>query len=151
MKEGTLNLSILYLFCNQRPYSNLANDIAHEEDYESEDLDSQPRTEKMQHYKKVGPAFIWIFVGGLLFIMFGIETLYNHYTDVEHFRKPLPPPKDHPSPLSTPDTKFMKAKETKMFKMKVDAGLQNQPQFEIIDGKKRFGRFAGVNQPMDFI
>ena len=127
------------------------NDVAHEEDYESEDMDVQPKSVKLQHYKKLGTIWIWAVVGFTFFLSVFVEYLYNHYPDVEFFRKPLPPPMDYPDPFTTPDTMQLTQSSQLNWKYKRDAGVYKDIQFEVIDGKKRYKRFAGVNQPMDFV
>jgi hypothetical protein len=56
-------------------------DIAHEKDYESEDLDYQPESFSTQHFRKKGPIWMWLFVGALPFLFFGGEFFYQGYCD----------------------------------------------------------------------
>ena len=140
-----------FLSPNQRPYFNLDNDVAHEDDFESEDMDFYPETEKMQHYKKLGWIWIWAVVGMTFFITMWWEMIFNHFPDAEYFKKPLPPPLDHPDPFSTPDTAVFKSKQENGWKMRRDAGLHADPMMDIIDGKKVYSRFAPVNKPMELI
>ena len=124
------------------------DDVKHEEDYDSEDMDIAPKTERTQHYKKLGTIWVWAFVSGTFFYSFFIEYLYNHYPYVEFFRKPLPPPWDHPDPFTTPDSNFAKLKTLNAYKYAVDSDLVADPDVKLVDGKKVYGRFVGVNQPM---
>ena len=138
-------------YCYQRPYQNLDHDVAHEADYESEDADFYPKSEKMQHYKKLGPIWIWAAVSMTFFFFFWVDFVYNHFPDELWHRKPRPPPLDFPDPISTPDTYQLQTAQTNEFKYAVDAGIFEKPPFKIVDGKKVYDRFAGVNQPMDVI
>ena len=70
-----LNTKIRFQFTNQRPYYNLMDDVKHEEDYDSEDMDVAPKTERTQHYKKLGTIWVWAFVSGTFFYSFFIEYL----------------------------------------------------------------------------
>ena len=127
------------------------NDVKHEEDYESEDMDVYPMTEKVQHYKKLGTSWIWFAVALSFPFMLWVEYMYNHYPDVELWRKPLPPPLDKPDPFSTPDSAVDRAQNQNGWKMRRDAGVYTEPKMHIVNGKKVYDRFAGVNQPMEII
>ena len=105
----------------------------------------------MQHYKKMGPSWIWACVSMTFFFSFWVDFLYNHSPDTEWFRKPRPPPLDYPNALATPDSTQLKEKETLKFKYAIDSGLYKNPRYKVVDGKKVFDRFAGVNQPMERI
>ena len=125
--------------------------MAHEEDYESEDMDVQPNSPKLQHFKKQGPLFIWIALANAFWLYFGLEFLYQHYTDDEYFRKPRPPPLDHPNDTTTPDSKLIAFKKTPEYRYALDSGQIKPIQVSLVDGKKVIDKWAGVNQPMEFI
>ena len=78
------------------------------------------------------------------------ELVYADFPDPEHFRKPLPPPLDYPDKVFTPDSKWYKAyKENLNYKLAMDNGDVGKPVFEIIDGKKVYNKFAGINNRDD--
>jgi hypothetical protein len=114
-------------------------------------MDAQPDSPALQHFKKQGPLFIWLVVGNLFIMYMSWEYLYQHYSDVETFRKPLPPPLDYPNPATTPDTKQWNFSKTPTYRYLVDAGHVKPISFKIENGKKVYNRFAGVNKPMELI
>ena len=62
----------------------------------------------------------------------------------------MPPPLDTPDNFVSPDTKMYKMfKEDLEYKLKIDNGDAVKPPFEIVNGKKVYDRFAGVNQPIN--
>jgi len=132
-------------------YSSYDDDVAHEYDYESEDLDFQPETFKMQHFRKKGPLTGWIICAMLPLIYFHIEFLYNHYPDEDHWRIPRPPPLEYPDPEDTDDVLTVNDYNTKIGKYLRDTGIIDDIWYDIVDGKKVYKRFAGVNQPMENI
>jgi len=135
---------------NKPAQLNIDEDVAHEEDYESEDMDVQPDSPSSQHFKKQGPIIIWLGVGVLFYIYMFVEYLYQHYPDDEAFRKPLPPPLDFPNPSTTPDTKMWKFSQTDTYRYLVDSDHVRPISWKIVDGDKIYDRFAGVNKPMKF-
>ena len=56
------NRRIKFITEMQAPIVNLNKDIAHEMDFESEDVDFQPENPNMQHFKKTMPHSIWNFI-----------------------------------------------------------------------------------------
>lgn len=82
--------------------------------------------------------------------MLGVEWVVNKCPDEEHFRKPLPPPLDYPSPVDTPDTAMYKRWHSKEGRQNYDTGLFTDIGYDIVGGKKVYKKFAGVNQPMEW-
>ena len=111
-------------------------------------MDVQPESAGLQHFKKQGPLAIWLVLGNLFILYMGVEYLFQHYTDDENFRKPLPPPMDYPNPATTPDTKLWNFSKTETYRQLVDSGHVTPIAFKIENGKKVYNRFAGVNKPM---
>lgn len=151
MRKAKSLTSTLPQSANEPPYLNIDKDVAHEEDYESEDMDVQPDNPGLQHFKKQGPLAVWLVVGNLFIIYMWWEYIYQHYPDDENFRKPLPPPLDHPNPSTTPDTRQWNFSKTETYRYLVDSGHVKPISFRIENGKKIYNRFAGVNKPMEFI
>jgi hypothetical protein len=64
------------------PHSqNLWDDIAHEWEYESEDLDFQPETFKSQHFRKKGMLHYWVLISLIPYIMVFFEVVYHQMVD----------------------------------------------------------------------
>jgi len=129
-------------------YWNADADVAHEIDYGSEDLDFQPDCFKTQHFKKKG--FIWPFalVGLLPFIYFMNEYFNQGLPDRDHWKRPLPPPTNHPDEEDTPDTKLYEVMNTYTGRTLMDSGMFVELNYDMVDGKKVFKRFSGVNDYM---
>ena len=114
-------------------------------------MDAQPDSPLLQHFKRQGPISVWFILVQMSWIYYAINFLYQHYTDAEYFKKPRPPPLDHPNDTTTPDTSSVKAKKTKEYRYLLDSGHLSPIRVDIVDGKKVFDKWAGVNQPMEFI
>jgi len=140
--------------CNEYPkvdqaaaYWDPDNDVAHEIDYGSEDLDFQPDDFKTQHFKKKG--FIWPFLLVALapWLYFWNEYVAQGFPDREHWKRPLPPPTDFPDD-ETSDTSLYNAFHSYTGRTMYDSGLYINLQFDMVDGKKIYKRCAPVNNPM---
>lgn len=85
-------------------HQNLWDDIAHEWDYESEDLDFQPESFSSQHFRKKGHIWIWFAVA--LIPYWGViqEVIYNQMVDGDQNKYQRPPPLNYPDEEDTPDT-----------------------------------------------
>lgn len=112
-------------------------------------MDVQPESANLQHFKKQGALTVWAGVGVLFIAYMWWEFIYQHFTDDETFRKPLPPPLDFPNPSTTPDTKYWQFSKTPEYRFLYDAGVIPRVPLKIENGKKVYDRFAGVNQPME--
>ena len=131
------------------PYFDLDHDIAHEEDYESEDYDYQPEEFKMQHFKKQGWLFPWIIAGNLVFIFVWVESMYQHFPDDDYYRKPHPPTLEDATPTVFPEYhQFYNMPE---FIKDLDSGLEKVYHVYYDDDRLIYGRFAGVNRPLQYI
>lgn len=85
-------------------HQNVMDDIAHEWDYESEDLDFQPETFKSQHFRKKGGLWIWGVVALLPYWGVIQEVIYNQMVDGDQNKYQRPPPLNYPDEEDTPDT-----------------------------------------------
>lgn len=63
------------------------------------------------------------------------------------FKKPLPPPLNFPDEDISPDTEYYNESKTLEYKLMYENGSVNEFPFEIINGKKVYKRFVGLNQP----
>jgi len=102
----------------------------------------------MQHFRKKGPISQWVFAGLLPLIYFYIEYLYTHYPDEDNWKIPHPPPLNYPDTEDTDDTDTYNDYHSKEGKYLRDSGIVGDLWFDIVDGKKVYRRFAGVNQPL---
>ena len=80
------------------------NDISHEWDYESEDLDFQPETFKSQHFRKKGSIWIWAIVAMIPYWYVIQEVIYHQMVDGDQNKYQRPPPLNYPDEEDTPDT-----------------------------------------------
>lgn len=134
------------------PKWNYINDVNHEYHYESEDYDFTTNNFRLvQHFRKKATILPWLFCGILPTFYFCSEFLYQHYPDEEHWRLQRPPPLDYPDAQDTNNTVNYKNYHSKEGRRMLDMGLIVPLHFDIVDGKKVYRRFAGVNQPMDNI
>lgn len=85
-------------------HQNIWDDIAHEWDYESEDLDFQPETFKSQHFRKKGGVWVWAVVALLPYWGVIQEVIYNQMVDGDQNKYQRPPPLNYPDEEDTPDT-----------------------------------------------
>ncbi len=121
--------------------------MAHEMEYESEDLDFQPAEPKMQHYKRRGGELIWYVAFAFPFIYTWLECFWSKFPSDTFFKKPLPPPLDFPDTNLSPDTESYEESKTLRYKLMYENGSVDKFPFEIVDGKKVYNRFIGVNKP----
>eukprot|EP01017_Pseudomicrothorax_dubius_P024192 TRINITY_DN2574_c0_g1_i1.p1 TRINITY_DN2574_c0_g1~~TRINITY_DN2574_c0_g1_i1.p1 ORF type:complete len:258 (+),score=64.90 TRINITY_DN2574_c0_g1_i1:122-895(+) len=133
------------------PYWNPDSDMAHEYDYESEDLDFQAESFHMQHFRKKGPLWGWMIIANFFVIYFWLEFIYQHYPDEVHYRVARPPPLDYPDTEDTDDTETYQDYLSKEGREFVQTGLVGDLWYDIVNGKKVYRRFAGANQPMEDI
>ena len=82
---------------------NLWDDISHELDMESEDLDFQPESIKSQHYRKRGLTWHWIIMALVPYWYVIIEVIYAEMVDPETWKLQRPPPLNYPDEEDTPD------------------------------------------------
>jgi len=130
------------------PYWNERAEVAHEADYESEDLDFQAEDFKMQHFRKKGPNTMYFFVGNLFILGFWLEFIAQHYPDEDHWRISRPPPLDYPDTDDTDDTQTFEDYHSKDGRYLVETAAIGELWFDIKDGEKIIKPTAGGNQPM---
>ena len=135
----------------QAPVGDIQADIAHEYDYESEDVDFQPESFKTQHFRKKGKLVIWVLVGMIPYIFVSSEFFLQKFPDEYHWRLQRPPPLEYPDPEDTPDRRDEQLFKSKEYKYLQEAGLVGDPFFTIQGQKKIYTKESGVNQPMDEI
>lgn len=129
-------------------YWNQDAEVAHEADYESEDLDFSPEDFKTQHFRKKGPLFLYYICGNLLVLGFWLEFITQHFPDEDHWRISRLPPLDFPDSDDTDDTQTYEDYHSKDGRYLVDTGAIGELWFDIKDGEKIVRPFAGGNQPM---
>ena len=78
-------------------------DVAHEKDYESEDLDFQAESFETQHFRKKGPIWMWVFAGIFPIAFFSCEFFFQGWVDEDNYRYQRPPPLMYPDEDDTPD------------------------------------------------
>ncbi|EWS73300.1 hypothetical protein TTHERM_000470561 (macronuclear) [Tetrahymena thermophila SB210] len=135
----------------RQSYWDAEHDMAHEYDYESEDLDFQCESFKSQHFRKKGPISQYLILGLLPILYFGTEFFYNHYPDEDYWRVAHPPPLDYPDTDDTDDTETFKDYKSFTGRRMVDTGIVDPLWYDIREGKKVYYDWAGVNQPMEDI
>ena len=133
----------------QMPYANLEEGLQHEADFESEDADYVVHSWRAQHYRRKGTVWLWAGVAALWPFLLWLDYLFNHFPDVEHWRRAVPPPLDFRE--ATPDKDYLDFSKTLRYKYLLDAGEIHPIPFEVIDGKKVYKRFEQVNQPMPVV
>ena len=129
--------------------TNYMNDIAHEYDYESEDLDYQAESFETQHFRKKGPLWMWLIVGTCPLWFFANELFLQYWGEEDNFKYQRPPPLNYPNDSDTPDDKLLAMFKSVPHMNLYDAGVVNAPFFEVIDGKKVYTKWSGVNQPWE--
>jgi len=80
-----------------------------------------------------------------------VEFFFQRFPDEDYFKKPLPPPMGLPGERGTDDEDLFEAFNSATGRMSVDSGLVHELHYDIVDGKRVFKKFAGVNQSMTFI
>lgn len=109
------------------PEQNLWDDIAHEWDYESEDLDFQPETFKSQHFRKKGRLWMWVIIALTPYWYVTCESVYQQMVDGDQWKYQRPPPLNYPDEEDTPDTEAYENWKTPEFTYLWDAGLLKDP------------------------
>jgi hypothetical protein len=86
------------------PDQNVWDDLQHEFDYRSEDLDFQPETFKSQHFRKRGMLWMWVIVALTPYWYVLTEMVYSGMVDLDQFKYQRPPPLNYPDIEDSPDT-----------------------------------------------
>jgi len=92
-----------------------------------------------------------ILIGLMPLLFFGNEMFYQFWPDVDNWRYQRPPPLNYPNDAETNDTEVHNLFQSSIYKDFVDSGLGTAPWFNIVDGKKVYTKWAGVNEPRDAI
>ena len=100
---GPASLSVAETNLLAPHHQNLWDDIAHEWDYESEDLDFQPETFHSQHFRKKGLIWMWVAVALIPYTLVISEVVYNQMVDGDGLKYQRPPPLNYPDEEDTPD------------------------------------------------
>ncbi|CAM6006534.1 unnamed protein product [Sphagnum balticum] len=125
---GTLPLkSVAETNLMEPPHQVLMDDLAHEFDYESEDLDFQPETFKSQHFRKKGLTWMWGLNALWPFIYVIAEVVYQQMVNGDGIKYQRPPPLNFPDEEDTPDTETHELWQTPAFVYLWDAGLMKDP------------------------
>ncbi len=106
---------------------NLWDDIAHEWDYESQDLDYQPESFHSQHFRKKGYLWYWVILGLTPYWLVITEVVYNQMVDGDGLKYQRPPPLNYPDDEDTPDFETYDNWQTPEFTYLHDAGLLKDP------------------------
>lgn len=110
------------------PHSqNLWDDIAHEWDYESEDLDFQPETFHSQHFRKKGHLWMWVAIAMIPYAIVISEVVYQQMVDGDGLKYQRPPPLNYPDEEDTPDTETYENWKTPEFTYLHDSGILKDP------------------------
>jgi hypothetical protein len=113
------------------PHSqNLWDDIAHEWDYESEDLDFQPETFHSQHFRKKGHIWYWVVLGLTPFWLVITEVVYHQMVDGDGLKYQRPPPLNYPDEEDTPDFETYENWKTPEFTYLHDSGILRDPYIQ---------------------
>lgn len=80
-----------------------------------------------------------------------MEFILQHYPDEDHWRTPTTPPLDFPDADDTDDTETFNDYLGPEGRYYVDTGIISDVWYDIVDGKKVYKRFAGVNQPLPLL
>ncbi len=91
------------------------------------------------------------FLASFFFLFFITEWVIQHQPDADYYRKPHPPPLDYPNKVETPDTMHFNLWKTEEFRKRIDNGQLGECPFDIVDGKKVYKKFVGLNQPLERI
>jgi hypothetical protein len=111
----------------ETPSQNLWDDIAHEWDYESEDLDFQPETFHSQHFRKKGLIWMWVVIALCPYWYVIDECIYEQQVDGDGFKYQRPPPLNYPDEEDTPDTETYENWKTPEFTYLWDSGILRDP------------------------
>ena len=128
-------------------HQNAWDDIAHEWDYESEDLDFQPETFHSQHFRKKGGIWIWALVALIPYWYVIQEVIYHQMVDGDQNKYQRPPPLNYPDEDDTPDTETHDIWQTGEFTYFWDAGLMRDPytSFDLDSSKLWMERRSTTN------
>ena len=108
-------------------HQNVWDDIAHEWDYESEDLDFQPETFHSQHFRKKGMIWPWFGVALIPYWLVIQEVIYHQMVDGDQNKYQRPPPLNYPDEEDTPDTETYELWKSEEFTYLHDAGILRDP------------------------
>jgi hypothetical protein len=111
------------------PETDWMADIAHEKDYESEDLDYQPESFETQHFRKKGPIWMWVLVGFMPILFFGNEMILQGWSDEDAWRKTKTAPLHYPDQEDSPDLEDFMVFRTAEYNNWYNAGIVNKPYF----------------------
>jgi hypothetical protein len=114
------------------PETDWMADVAHEKDYESEDLDFQAESFETQHFRKKGPIWMWLGVFLLPGGFFACEFFYQGWSDEDIYRYQKAPPLMYPDEDDTPDPEDYLVFRTPEYNDWWDAGLLKRPYFFIL-------------------
>jgi len=109
------------------PETDWMADVAHEKDYESEDLDFQAESFETQHFRKKGPIWMWYIVGFFPLLFFGCEFFYQGWSDEDNYRYQRPPPLMYPDEDDTNDPEDFLVFKTPEYNEWWDAGVLKKP------------------------
>lgn len=109
------------------PETDWMADVAHEKDYESEDLDFQAESFETQHFRKKGPIYMWIWVGLFPITFFSCEFFLQGWVDDDNYRYQRPPPLMYPDEDDTPDPEDFLVFQTQEYNEWWDAGVLKRP------------------------
>lgn len=90
---------------------------------------------------------MWIFACTTPLWVFASDLYLQYWPDADNWRYQRPPPYNYPDDAQTPDDEYLQMFKSKGHRLLYDSGVVNPPFFEIIDGKKVYSKWAGVNQP----
>lgn len=126
--------------------------MAHEMDHMSEDYFYTPEHVAANHFRRRGSGILVFIWAGVMVAGYVWTELFNSkFPDENYFKKPRPPPLDFPDEDLSPDTKFLEREKDPDFQLLWENGSLDKMPYKIVDGKKIYSKFAGVNQPMEFI
>jgi hypothetical protein len=92
---------------------------------------------------------MWILAGTCPLWYFAAELFFQYWPDADNWRYQRPPPLNFPDDSETPDSDYLKMFKSKPHMDLYDAGVTNPPFFSVVDGKKVYTKWAGVNDPRD--
>ena len=106
---------------------NLWEDMMHEWDYESEDLDFQPESFHSQHFRKKGMMWMWVGIALVPYWFVIQEVIYNQMVDGDQNKYQRPPPLNYPDEEDTPDTEAIEIWNSPEFTYLHDGGMLRDP------------------------
>lgn len=106
---------------------------------------------KTQHFRKKGPIWAYFILAMWPAIYFFSDFIMQNKQDEDEWRISRPPPLNYPDTDDTDDTDTYDDYHVKEGVYARDSGLVGDLWFDVVEGKKVYKRFAGVNQPMDDI